>query len=279
MKRDTAPGLVLEPIAKRPPPVPRIPKPFETAAMEALAIDGPARVLILPDVHIPFHVTAAIELAVKYGKRRTATHVLLNGDALDFYAISHWDNCPSSGPQLFEELNAGRDFLAYLRREFPRAPIIHKEGNHEERLGAYVWKNAGKLWGAFNLTLAGALDADPLRITYVGNRRLIRLGGLSVLHGHEHRFAISNPVNPARGLFNRAKCPALCGHFHQKSDHSEKLLDGKLVSTFSTGCLCELQPYYYPYNNHCNGFAFVEVDERGRFNVENFKVSEGRVWT
>lgn len=279
MKTKTEAGLVLEPIEKRPPPVARMPDPFQTPTMEPLAIAGPARVLILPDIHIPFHVPNALSIAVKEGRRRRATHVLLNGDALDFFSVSTWTNCPSSGPELFKELSDGRDFLAYLRREFPRAPIIYKEGNHEERLGAYVWRNAGKLWGAFNLTLAGALDSDALGVTYIGHRRLIRLGTLSVLHGHEHRFAIANPVNPARGLFNRAKSNALCGHFHQKSDHTEKLLDGKLVTTFSTGCLCELQPYYFPYNNHCNGFAFVEVDEHQRFNVENFKVYQGEVWT
>jgi hypothetical protein len=116
-------------------------------------------------------------------------------------------------------------------------------------------------------------DAD-----YVTDKRPIRLGELNIIHGHEYKFAISNPVNPARGLFLRCKAYAMCGHFHQSSYHSEKNVEQNKIATWSTGCLCDMHPDYAPYNNWSHGFAFVETFADGKFEVQNKIIAHGRVF-
>jgi hypothetical protein len=99
-----------------------------------------------------------------------------------------------------------------------------------------------------------------------------------VLHGHEYRFPITNPVNPARGLFLRAKALAMCFHFHQTSQHSERNLAGKIMSTWSIGGLMDLHPDYRPLNNWNHGFAIVPFNSSGEFEVESYRIIGGKAY-
>jgi len=243
----------------------------------AVPIEGPHRVLVLSDIHVPFHDLAAIKLAIEYGIKRDATMVLLNGDIVDFYAVSQWEKDPRRR-DFPGEVRAGRQFLKALRSAFPDARIIFKEGNHEERYERYLRMKAPELIGLPDFEWGSVYGLDEWGIERVGEKRPIRLGKLHVIHGHEYRFAISNPVNPARGFFLRAKTHVLGGHLHQTSQHSEKDLTGNVVSAWSVGCLCDLHPDFRPLNGWCHGFAYIEVDKNGAFRVENLRVIDGKVW-
>ena len=108
--------------------------------------------------------------------------------------------------------------------------------------------------------------------------RPLAVGKLYLIHGHEYKFSISNPVNPARGLFLRAKTLAATSHFHQTSQHSERDLTGKVVSTWSIGCACNLRPSYSPINNWNHGFAICDLQADGSFVLANLRVIDGRVY-
>ncbi len=246
-------------------------------AWGAEELSGPARMLILGDLHIPYHSEEAIRLAIDYGRAAKANAVLINGDMADFFSLSTWEKDPRKR-DLAGEIAAGKQFLSVLRDVFPRARIIFKEGNHEERWTRFLQKKAPELLGVPEFEWHAVYGLRKLRIRHVGECRPIKVGKLIVIHGHEYRFAISNPVNPARGLFLRSKTHAICGHFHQSSQHSEKRLDGKVVSTWSAGCLCDLNPDYAPINNWNHGFAFAEVTSSGAFQVSNPRIIDGAIY-
>ena len=58
---------------------------------------------------------------------------------------------------------------------------------------------------------------------------------------------------------------------------STKDINGKVIGAWSTGCLCDLNPRYMPLNNHNLGFARVEVEPDGSFEVHNHKIINGRM--
>lgn len=240
-------------------------------------LPGPMRILRLSDVHIPYHSREAVQVAVKYGKDHGANTILLSGDIFDFFTISRWEKDPRKR-NLPGEIEAGRQFLRYIRREFPDARIVFKEGNHEERWESYLRSKAPELLGLDEFTWQGVYRLNDHAIEHVGDRRPIQLGKLIDIHGHEYRFNISNPVNPARGLFLRGKVHAICGHFHQTSQHSEKRLDNHVVATWSTGCLCDLHPDYAPINNWNHGFVFAEIGPDGDFAVTNLRIVNGKAY-
>jgi predicted phosphodiesterase len=240
-------------------------------------ITGATRTLILSDIHIPYHDRAALLVAAQYGYDNKADTVILNGDTADFFSVSFWEKDPRKR-NFGLELNTVHKFLELLRATFPKARIIFKLGNHEERWIRYMRVKAPELLGVDRFEFKELFQLDKFGIELVEDKRVVKLGALNILHGHEYRFAISNPVNPARGLFLRCKAHAICGHFHQSSHHTEKTVEQKIIATWSTGCLCDLHPEYAPLNNWVHGFAFVESMSDGKFNVQNKVIRNGKVY-
>lgn len=250
---------------------------FSTNNWTPHAISAPANVLILSDLHIPFADRTAVRAVFGWARKRKISHIILNGDIADFYAVSRWETDPEKR-NFAEEISAIRTFLAGLRHTFPKAKIVYKLGNHEERYERFLRQKAPELLGCDVFSLGNVLRLERLGIQTVSDKRPIRLGRLlTVIHGHEYSFQISNPVNPARGYFLRSKSHVLGAHFHQTSQHSERTIDQKVIAAWSTGCLCDLHPEYRPLNNWNHGFAFVEVTKSGGFQVHNFTIIDGKI--
>jgi hypothetical protein len=51
------------------------------------------------------------------------------------------------------------------------------------------------------------------------------------------------------------------------------------MACFSIGCLCQLTPKYRPfaYTKWNHGFAIVEIDGDGSFEVNNYRIIKGKV--
>ena len=106
----------------------------------------------------------------------------------------------------------------------------------------------------------------------------IQVGNLDILHGHElGKGSIAPPVNPARGFFLKTMENTLAGHLHRASQHDERSSKGKLISCWSTGCLCGLWPDYAKINKWNHSAARVDL-HRGFFNVVPIRVSNGKVF-
>jgi predicted phosphodiesterase len=248
----------------------------------AFALDA-ARTLILSDIHIPFHDRAAVLAAVGEGKRRRLDAILLNGDVCDFFSLSRFDKNPSES-SVKSELRLTRQFLGWLRQEFPKARIIYKLGNHDEWFDKYLARKAPELIGVDGVDLAHLLTAEinglpeVPGIEWVLDQRKIVAGKLNIWHGHEiGKGSIAPPVNPARGLFMRTLDCGLMGHLHKASAHEETTSNGKLVSTWSTGCLCGLWPRYARVNKWGHGAAFLEQHSGGQFTLSPIRILRGRV--
>ncbi len=255
-------------------PAPQLPEPLpRSETFFDAEVTGWAGVI--NDLHFPFHDRKTIELFFAEARKLKASCVVLNGDILDCHELSRWDKTPDD-PRYVTEVTMGREFLAYGRHRLPKARFIYKDGNHDERLYKYLARQAPALWGLDVLTLPSLLNFDDHGVEHVTDKKVIRVGKLNVLHGHEYPGQ-SSPVNPARGLFLRAKSVAMAGHNHQTSEHHEPDISGKPQAAWSVGCACDLTPKYMPLNKWNLGFAFVKVAADGTFEVRNLRVLNGRV--
>ncbi len=233
------------------------------------------RILFLTDIHFPYHNPKSLELALNYGKEHNADTIYLNGDILDCYQLSTFEKDPRKR-RFSEELKQVHKFFEILRREFPKANIYFKEGNHEERYWRFMKIKAPELLDIEAFSLASLLNLDKFNIQYIGGRTKATIKKLSVFHGHEFGHSVFSPVNVARGLYMRAKATSICGHSHQTSEHTERDVNDKMITTWSVGCLCELSPEYAPYNKWGHGFAFITV-EGTDFHVKNMRIYKGRI--
>lgn len=253
------------------PPLPEsLAKPWEPFCIAS------GRILVLSDIHVPYHDRRAVEAALSHGDAFRPDVVLLNGDAVDFHSISRF-LCNPEERDLGGEIKAIRELLAHIRARFPKARMVYKLGNHEERWWTYLWSKAPELLGCRFATIESVFDADRLRVEIVQDGRIVMAGKLPILHGHEWRGGISTPVNPARGAFLKAIACVMQGHLHRSSEHSETTLEDRLISTWSTGCLCDLRPAYARINRWNHGFATIEVDNAGSYEVANKRILNGRV--
>jgi predicted phosphodiesterase len=237
------------------------------------SFDITGRIGILSDVHVPYHSDVAVRAAVDYLLEVGVDAVLLNGDVCDFYAISRYTKDPRQR-DFSGELEACRDFLAWIRNTFAGKRIVMKAGNHEERWQHYIWQHAPELSKEKRMSLQAWLDLDRHDIDLIEDQRPVMLGKLPVIHGHEEGKGVAAPVNPARGSFMRLNHSVLKGHCHRTSGHCEPDMFGREIFCWSTGCLCDMRPDYARFNKWNAGFAVVTVHDGGEFDVENLRITE-----
>lgn len=253
------------------PPLPEsVDEPWEPFVLNA------KRILVLSDLHLPYHSVGAIDAAIAYGIPYLPDAILINGDLFDFYQLSRFDKSPTK-PKVAHELECGNKFFAHLRGVFGNGVrVILKLGNHDQRWDTYLQQAAPLLFDIPAVRngwheLAGI---DTHGIEVVSDQRPIMLGRLPVLHGHELGRGISSPVNPARGAFLRAHHTILVGHSHQTSGHADTNIWHEETFCWSTGCLCGLTPEYARINRWNYGFATVTVAKDGSFDVENLRITQ-----
>ena len=237
---------------------------------------GYKKVLVLSDIHFPYHDSEAIQGALQYGKDKDVDCIYINGDMLDFYQLSFHEKDPRK-TSIPDELEMARNFFKMLRRTFLRATIYYIPGNHEYRLERYLRVKAPELLDMQEFRLDILLKCGEYGVNYIPHGSKCYMGKLLVEHGDKMRGA--GGVNPARTLSLRFKRPTLCGHFHRTSSSNSVVYDDDNIMCWSTGCLCELEPGYMPLNEHNHGAAIVEVDhDKGYFKVDNFQIIKGRVY-
>ena len=239
-------------------------------------IKGHKRVAIFSDIHVPFHSIDCITSAIDFCKKEKPDALLLNGDTIDFFRLSRFIKDPRKR-SFKQELDTFRALIDVFKKELD-CKIIFKLGNHEERYEHFLFEKAKELVGVEEFEFENIIKARASDIDVVSDKRVIKLNDLFDIHGHEYVGGISAPVNPARGLFLRGKVSCIQGHNHQTSEHTEPTMSGKMITTWSLGCMCELHPPYMPLNRWNHGFAIVELDSNGvDYEVRNKRILKGKV--
>lgn len=236
-----------------------------------------SRTLIISDLHIPYQDNNSIQKAINYGKEKKVNCILINGDLLDMCSISRFGR-DWRQRQIHEEFEATRVFLNSLRQHFPKAKIVYKYGNHDERYEKFLFLKAPEIFDCTDFQLEVLLKLGELKIEVVKEKRPIRIGKLTVLHGHE-LFGGSGGVNPARGTFLKTLENVVVGHYHKTSSNTEASMYGDVFSVHSVGCLCGKTPYYMPINKWNTGFAYCELEiKTGNYTFYNLKIINGKIY-
>jgi len=248
-------------------------------------IEGPQRIAALFDVHAPYHSIEALTAALDFLSDKDITTLLIGGDFFDFYGMSRYAKDPDKR-NTAEEIKIGVQLLKTIFNELNPEKVVFKYGNHDERFEHYIWQKFAEIpqltdfeeMKQINLEtiLRNRLGKD-FPIDFVTDKRIIKVGDLNVVHGHEFPSGITSPVNIARGLYLRAKANTMCGHSHKTSSHVETDINGQMITTWSVGALCELNPLYMPINSWNHGVALITLDESGIVDVQNKRIKNGRI--
>ena len=229
--------------------------------------------LVIADLHIPYHDVEAITVAMNWAKQNNYTDfVLFDGDISDHYTTSRFNKDPRLR-SFKSELDDTNKLCDAVEKAFPKAFIIWKKGNHDNRLEYFLRARAPELLDMEYFIRDEYLKLKERGFISIPHDVPIRVGKLNILHGHEIQN-LSVVVNPARGAYLKALECILLAHCHRTSQHAEMSMSGRLDTSWSVGCLCQLHPEYARINKWNLGFAGLEFDGDD-FQIENKRIVKG----
>lgn len=169
------------------------------------------RVLVIPDVHVPFHNKKAWELVLEVIAYTRPDAIVQIGDFADMLAVSAHPPGPGEKHDLKKELACVSREWQKLEAAAGDAMLVHTAGNHEFRLARYIAKNARAIEGIIPpmKELMGMSEdviirpyQEPFhigRVTYThdvgfagktATAQTLDAVGSCVVHGHDHRGTV-----------------------------------------------------------------------------------------
>jgi predicted phosphodiesterase len=233
------------------------------------------RYLVMNDHHIGIHSTSLCVKPLVYAKDRgNIDSIIINGDLLDFGSVSSHAASPYEKMNLKDEIAQAKTYLRLVRGMFPNAEIIYAEGNHEYRLSRFIACNAKQFDGI--IFLERLLQLEHFGIQFVPYHKHVQIGHLHVMHGHHIK---GSGTNVASTILAKAGVNIMFGDRHRSQEATRKRFDGSIIGAWAVGCLCPLSVSYSLYNpDWINGFAIVESNADGTFQVENKQIIGDKIY-
>lgn len=232
--------------------------------------------ILAGDFHIPNHRTEPIEAMMKYAKDNNITQLFINGDFLDNTPFTRHFRNPVGLNDVADYFEMAEQMLMYFKTQFKE--IYWLEGNHDFWYKRWLIQRAPELFGDPYYDLETRLGLIEKKVRWIGQEHLVKAGHLNIVHGHIVMKG-GGYANAARQLYLKTKANTICSHVHVESSHTEPNLDDKMVTTFTTGCMCTLRPEYQPYGGKsCHGFAHITTERNGNFKVRNYRIEKGIIY-
>lgn len=164
--------------------------------------------LVIPDVHRPFHNARAWQLLLKVAKTLKPQITIVLGDFADFYSISSHQKSPKQRNLLLvdevADVERGLDELdSTLTGE-----KYFIQGNHEQRFDRYIAERAPELYGMTSTEKLFQLKQRGWR--YTPYHKHVRIG--KVFYTHDTGKAGQNAHRQAERAFSDN---AVIGHTHR----------------------------------------------------------------
>jgi len=225
---------------------------------------------VISDLHGQFMDVSAVNTAISVLRDRGVKDLLINGDLIDNYYLSKF--AKKAGRQkVLDEFNFCKSFLERIRPHFNN--VYLKRGNHDEYVDRFFMNYPG-MEGI--VTLDERLTLTGLRIKEVHNLQEMKVGDLSIFHGHE-KSGMFTPELVAKSFITwyqkysgKMDVKVMFSHHHITDNYVMRNIDGSFAYGYGVGCLCKRLSYApYPRWNH--GIAIVNVN-KGIASVENFEI-------
>lgn len=235
------------------------------------------KTLWIADIHSLFYCRKSLEIAIDYGLKTGCNSAIILGDFMDFYGDSKFSKDPRLSISFFEqEQELGQELLRLLQDNF--GYVVCKFGNHDVRRENNIFRIAQqKPELADYAKLTDFLFFDGCTVNFVEDYRHIKYGKLNGIHGHE--ILGGGGIHIAYNRLNKAFDNIISAHSHRGQSNIKKDINGQLFGSWAIGCLCQLNPRYWPKNDWANGFAVTERDKSGEFGVDNKVIYGGKIFS
>lgn len=198
--------------------------------------------------------------------------IVMNGDVVDFYAISRFDKDPNRRESLQDEIDITKQFLDSVRFWSKDAEIIWVEGNHEARLQKYLWSKSPELASLDMLDIENIFETDKRGIKYIksrGREAYYQMGKIKI--GHFNKVSQESAYT-AKALVTRYACTIIQNHVHRLGKYY-KTYGNDVVVGIEAGCGCMLNPEYTCDPNWQQGFVIItKLKNDNRYYIEDVPI-------
>lgn len=235
------------------------------------------RVLVLSDIHIPFHHERAIGNVLDMMDDFEWKNIVLNGDTMDCYSISSFPKRPNM-PSLYDECVATERLLDDIEHAAPEARYHWLDGNHEERIYRMLKDNPG-LYDLPALKLKQLLHLPTRGWTYDEYMKPRNFGEFTVVHGN--KVSKHSSYSAKATLLDGGFTNVCIGHTHRQGMYKHSGVYGTRRAWELGGLWDKDKAKYLVNPNWQGGFGVaymkgkefidltvVEVNQDGRFIFE-----------
>lgn len=233
-------------------------QPYEFKLHRISRLPDGTKIIIVNDTQFPFQDKATLECVEKFWDDLKPEIEVYNGDILDFYALSVFDQNPSRIGTLQDDFDVARSWLEERTSKNPDATRLWNDGNHEDRLRRWMWRHGKALSSLRALTIEDQLGLDKMGFRYLSYRSIIEILGFRIEHGYRASKSAAFPLNVARLMAIATGSSGLCGHTHRMNVYY--WADSRGTHSYrENGCLCRLDLEYAPFPNWQHGFTYGVV--------------------
>lgn len=213
-----------------------------------------------------------------------ADTVVILGDFVDFFSVSHWSKDPSRALTLADEIAHAETLLDEIEERSPGTRRIYIAGNHEDRLQRYLQDKAPELFQFIDVPKLLHLEARGWE--YVPYKHSIKLGKLNLTHdvGTAGRYAVYKALDAFQA-------PVVTVHTHRLSYVVEGDASGDCQVSAQFGWLGDVEQVDYLHRvsskrNWALGFGYGYIDKATGYAylvpvpiVNNTAIVEGRFYS
>lgn len=203
------------------------------------------RVLVLPDIHVPFHDTRAIDAVLDYAEEVHWDELIQLGDFVDLDVVSRF---VIDKPRLIEGRSLSDDYemanrlldriLSAVRKKNPACKATMLEGNHEYRIERWL-DRFPQLRGM--LEVHSALRLEERQVGWVradSKGEVYRVRQATFIHGWYYN------IFHAKKHLENFEGDIWYGHVHDSNEHTAVGYGSRKRRGGSLGCLCSLDLDY-----------------------------------
>lgn len=218
------------------------------------------KLLICPDVHLPYHDAEAWETFLTVAREWQPDVLVFLGDVVDMYQVSRHPKDPLRRLTFQDEVAiANRELNRVSALKIPR--VLVTEGNHETRLQRWLVDQAPQLVGMVDVR--DLLQIDRRNWEWYPYGTHTRIGKLHFAHdiGHAGVYA-------ARQSSQAFGHNIIFGHTHRAQAHYESTVTGERFVAWTMGWLGDPEAIDYQHRakvtrNSQHGFGVAHLDSEG----------------
>ncbi len=217
------------------------------------------KMLVVNDTQIPFQDHKTLRAVHKFWNDFQPDLEVYNGDIIDMYSVSSFDKNPTRAFKLQDELDDTYEWLFSRAEANPNARRIFIEGNHEDRLRRFLWKEATDLSSLRVLNFEELMRFKELGMEDLTYMSVLDFLGFRIQHGWKASGGSTPwPINVGRFMAQKEGSSGLCGHTHRASIYCWTTSRGS-HSYVENGCLCRFDLEFAPFPNWQQAFSYGEV--------------------